>query len=332
MFSTGLKNELTIITGDVTIRLANREIPEKGFIKQVKESLFVPPSSNSQMTVVCFVSGSGTNYREIVKKNPHHRYVVFTNRPGCGAEAIARQNNHHVIELSHIPFLREARKKYGAGMVPRNCPERVHYEQEAARLIEKDIGGKPDIICMAGYDQWTSDWLVDRYYPHILNVHPGDTTKGYDGLHWIPSAKAIIAGDDFIRSTLFIVDKGEDTGPVLVQSRPVSIFGSLKAGEVQGHTGLLEQLCQVKDYIHGLKIDSWEQFRQLDQPEIQQDMESVCTVLQDALKVAGDWEIYPFAVHELIARGRVAVEGRTVFIDGKQLPPYGYRLDEESKK
>jgi len=62
--------------------------------------------------------------------------------------------------------------------------------------------------------------MVEQYYPHILNVHPGDTTKGYDGLYWIPTAKAILAGDDSIRSTLFIVDKGEDTGPVLVQSFP----------------------------------------------------------------------------------------------------------------
>jgi folate-dependent phosphoribosylglycinamide formyltransferase PurN len=297
----------------------------------MKELLFVPSVSNPHMTIVCFVSGSGTNYREIVKKDPHHRYIVFTNRPGCGAEVIAKENHHHIIELSHIPFLLAARNKYGAGLVPRNCPERVVYEREAARLIEEYIGGRPDLICMAGYDQWTSDWLVDRYYPNILNVHPGDTTKGYDGLHWIPSAKAIIAGDDSIRSTLFIVDKGEDTGPVLVQSRPLSIFGTLKSAEATGHPGLLEQLCQIKDYLHGLQINSWEQFQKLDQPDIQKDMETVCTVLQDALKAAGDWEIYPFAVHDLIARGRVAVDGRTIYVDDKQLPSYGYRLDEQKQ-
>jgi hypothetical protein len=51
--------------------------------------------------------------------------------------------------------------------------------------------------------------------------------------------------------------------------------------------------------------------------------------LQNELKVNGDWEIYPFAVHDLIAQGRVAVEGRTVFIDGKKMPETGYRMDEK---
>jgi hypothetical protein len=57
-------------------------------------------------------------------------------------------------------------------------------------------------------------------------------------------------------------------------------------------------------------------------------MELVCALLQDTLKIAGDWEIYPFAVHELIAKGRVAVDGRAIYVDGKSLPPHGYRPDE----
>ena len=108
------------------------------------------------MTIVCFVSGSGTNYREIVARNANHDYIVFTNRPGCGGVAIARSNKHEVIELSHIPYLKDARKRYGSGNIPRNCPERVEYEQRLCALIESRIGGEPDLICLAGYDQWLS--------------------------------------------------------------------------------------------------------------------------------------------------------------------------------
>jgi hypothetical protein len=46
------------------------------------------------------------------------------------------------------------------------------------------------------------------------------------------------------------------------------------------------------------------------------------------LKVKGDWEIYPFGVHDLIATGRAAVDGNMVYIDGKKMPAWGYRLDE----
>ena len=146
------------------------------------------------MTIVCFVSGSGTNYTQIAAKNPGHNYFVFTNRPGCGAVELAAKNKHRVIELSHEPYLKDLKARYGAGKVPRNCPERVQYEQDVNRLIENVIGRKPDLICLAGYDLWTTDWMVEECYPRMLNIHPGDTTKGYVGLHWIPSAQAILAG------------------------------------------------------------------------------------------------------------------------------------------
>ncbi len=290
--------------------------------------VYDPHESEKRMTIVCFVSGSGTNYREIVAGNRNRNYIVFTNRPGCGGVAIARENKHKVIELSHIPYLRDARKRYGAGNVPRNCPERIEYEQELCRLIESSIGGEPDLICLAGYDQWTTDWMVDKYYPKILNVHPGDTTKGYDGLHWVPSAKAILAGDEAIRSTLFLVDKGEDTGPVLVQSRPLNIAQALDELESRGTEGLLEGLHKVTDFATTRGVKTYEEFEEKAGEESSGMMEHICENLQDALKVAGDWKIYPFAVHNLIARGRMQVDDRTVYIDGKEMPEYGYRMDE----
>jgi hypothetical protein len=169
---------------------------------------------------------------------------------------------------------------------------------------------------------------VERYYPRILNVHPGDTTRGYDGLHWVPTAKAILAGDTALRSTLFIVDKGEDTGPVLVQSSPLEIVPTLKVLEVKGTPGLLEGLSQIQAYSAANNIRTFTQFNQLAVKELIAKMALICSSLQEALKVAGDWQIYPFAVHELIARGRVEIDNRTLFGDGVALSEHGYRPDE----
>ncbi len=280
------------------------------------------------MTIVCFVSGSGTNYREIAAKNPDHNYLVFTNRPSCSGVAIARENNHEVIELSHIPYLKDARIRYDSGNVPRNCPERVVYEQELCRSIEGNIGREPDLICLAGYDQWLTDWMVDKYYPKILNVHPGDTTKGYDGLHWVPSAKAILAGDEIIRSTLFFVDKGEDTGPVLVQSAPLNITQTINKSNSGRAEKLLEGLHKVTSFATVHDIKTYEHFEEKAGEELFNVMEYICESLQDALKVAGDWKIYPFAVHDLIAKGRVQVDGRKVYIDDREMSEHGYRMDD----
>jgi phosphoribosylglycinamide formyltransferase 1 len=291
------------------------------------QPLFKIQTKGQKMNVVCFISGSGTNYREIVKSNPLLKYLVFTNRPGCEGLEIARQNEHPYIELSHVPYLREIRKQYGPGKVPHNCSDRVTFEKEAVRLIEQKLGQQPDLICLAGYDQVNSDWFVDRYSPRILNVHPGDTTKGYNGLHIIPSAKAIIAGEKALRSTLFFVDKGVDTGPVLVQSAALPILETLKRLDETTKNNLQEAFIAINRDIAEKHINNYTEFISQASDSLKMEMEKVCGALQYQLKVMGDWKIFPYVVG-LIAQGKVAVDGRRVFIEGKELPDYGLRLDE----
>jgi folate-dependent phosphoribosylglycinamide formyltransferase PurN len=296
----------------------------------MKEAVFDPLKSGTTMNIVCFVSGSGTNYAKIAAENPGHNYFVFTNRPGCGAMELAAKNKHRIIELSHEPYLKGLKERYGAGNVPRNCPERVQYEQDVNRLIENAIGRKPDLICLAGYDLWTTDWLVKEYYPRMLNIHPGDTTKGYVGLHWIPSAQAILAGDEGIRSTLFIIDETEDNGPVLMQSRLLNIVDALTSSESGDTTGLRADFHNAVDFARKRNITTYDDFRKSAGAEEKGMMKRVCEYLLTALKVAGDWEIFPFAV-QLIAGGRVAADGKIIYLDGKQLPPHGYRMDARSQ-
>jgi folate-dependent phosphoribosylglycinamide formyltransferase PurN len=294
----------------------------------MKQLIYDPAKCGATMTIVCLVSGSGTNYREIAAKNINHNYIVFTNRPGCSGVAIARANKHEVIELSHIPYLKGARRRYGSGNIPRNCPERTEYEQKLCALLERRIGGEPDLVCLAGYDQWLSDFIVEKYYPRILNVHPGDTTKGYNGLHWIPSARAILAGDEVIRSTLFFVDKGEDTGPVLVQSGPLNILQTIARLELGRRDGLSKGLRAIANFATTHDIETYENFEEKAGKELLTMMETICRNLQETLKMSGDWKIYPFAVHDLIAQGRVQIDGRTVYVDAEEMPIYGYRIDE----
>jgi phosphoribosylglycinamide formyltransferase-1 len=295
----------------------------------MKQAVYDPIKRGPRMKIVCFVSGSGTNYREIAARNVNHDYVVFTNRPGCGGVAIARENGHEAIELSHIPYLKAARTRYGSGNIPRNCPERSEYGQALCALVERRIGGAPDLVCLAGYDQWLSDFIVDRYYPRILNVHPGDTTRGYHGLHWIPSAKAILAGDEAIRSSLFFADKGEDTGPVLVQSRPLDIRQTLDRAELASGQTLSKGLREIADFARTHHVKTYEDFKEKAGKELLGLMEIICKTLQEALKISGDWKIYPFGVHDLIGQGRVQVDGNTVYVDGKEMPAHGYRVDED---
>ena len=209
-------------------------------------------------------------------------------------------------------------------LAPSTCPpEREAFERDVFRLIRERLEGEPDLICLAGYDLWTTDWLVDAYFPRVLNIHPGDTTKGYSGLAWIASAKAILAGDDAVRSTLFIVDKSEDDGPVFVQSRPLKIVTALAGAEIKEPRGLLDGLSRMKRFA-GM---TFERFQESAGPEDMSVMKLIGEAVQNVLKAAGDWEIYPYGVG-LIARGAVEVEDRAVYINGNRMPTHGYRMEE----
>jgi len=297
--------------------------------KGLLQYVFNPAERGTRMNIVCFVSGSGTNYREIVKQGPGHNYLVFTNRPGCGGAEIARGFGHPLVELSHVPYLREVRKQYGAGKVPRNCPERLAFEQDAVRLIEERLNGRPDLVCLAGYDQVNTDWFVDRYSMRVLNVHPGDSSRGYSGLHTIPALKAILAGEEALRSTLFFIDKGVDTGPILVQSRPLNIVDTLAALDHAAGSGLLEKLKNLKVFSVSHNIQYYPDFVTKAPDGLKAEAEQVCEALQEALKNSGDWKIYPFGVHNLSARGRVQIDGRRVLLDQCELPPFGFRLERQ---
>jgi len=284
--------------------------------------VFIP--SDRALRYACGVSGSGTNYDKIYEADPKKTHIVFSNAPDCSGVKKARERNAPVVTLdSDIYF----KKMWGIEKVPRYGVERNSYDMAVMTLVEQGLKGEPDLICLAGYDQWVTDWMVDKYYPRMLNVHPGDTTKGYDGLHWIPTAKAILAGDQTIRSTLFIVDKGEDTGPVLVQSAPLDIKSTLKHLESQGEKGLLNYLEIVTQFIVANRINDYHDFQSKAGIELSSTIAQVSSRLQDKLKVNGDWKIYPFAVHDLIGKGRAAIEGRNIFIDGNMIPVYGHRLD-----
>jgi phosphoribosylglycinamide formyltransferase-1 len=51
--------------------------------------------------------------------------------------------------------------------------------------------------------------------------------------------------------------------------------------------------------------------------------------MQEKIRNEGEWRIYPFAVHQLIAKGRLGIdENDNLYIDGKRMPERGYQFKE----
>lgn len=271
-------------------------------------------SSAASMRYACGVSGSGTNYEKIYEWHPDKYHVVFSNAPGCAGIGKARNHGASVAVLDSQRYFHEM---WGLEKIPRHGTERNSYEMAIMTLVEQVLDGQPDLICLAGYDLWIGDWMVNRYYPRILNVHPGDAKK-YTGLGWIPIAKAILAGESSVKSTVFFVDQSDDGGPILIQSASLPL--SRWDDELRDLRRFAEKtgartLGQFKEAAQGKRSNPYRL------------LEEVSSRIQELLKVEGDWRIYPFAVHELIGKGRVAVDGRTVYIDGVPMPEEGWQVD-----
>ena len=276
--------------------------------------LIYDPSSGP-IKYACGVSGSGTNYDRIYERDPAKYHVVFSNAPTCAGVSKAKDRGVPVALLDSEKYFKEM---WGVEKVPRYGVERNSYDMALMTLVEQTLDGKPDLICLAGYDLWIGDWMANRYFPHILNVHPGDARK-YVGLGWRPTAKAILAEESSVKSTVFLVDASDDGGPILIQSRslPFSRWD--------------DDLRDIRKFAEKTGARTLPQFREAAQREgyeLYRSLERLSSAIQDVLRTEGDWEIYPFAVHDLIAKGRIALDGRTVYIDGVQMPEEGWQVDE----
>jgi folate-dependent phosphoribosylglycinamide formyltransferase PurN len=240
--------------------------------------------------------------------------MVFSNVPECAGVLKAKNRNATVAILDSARYFS---RMWGLEKIPRYGVERNSYDMAIMTLIEQGLKGSPDLICLAGYDLWIGEWMARRYFPRILNVHPGDAGK-YTGLGWRPTAKAILAGENNVKSTVFFVDESDDGGPVLIQSRSLSL------------SSWDNELRDIRRFAEKSEARTLPQFREAVQREgsaLYKSLEEVSTKIQEVLREEGDWQIYPFAVHDLIAKGRVALDGRKVYIDGVQMPEEGWQVD-----
>ena len=275
---------------------------------------FESGSLTRPLRYACGVSGSGSNYEKIYERNPAAEHVVFSNTTGCGGVEKAERYGAPVAVLDSKRYFFDM---LGLNAVPRHGVERDGYDTAIMTLVEQALHGAPDVIILAGYDLWIGDWMVERYYPRILNVHPGDARK-YVGLGWVPTAKAILAGEEAVRSTVFFVDQSDDGGPILIQS------ASLSLAPWDKDLGPVRRFAEEK---HVRELKDFRESALQEGNDLYEKLRTVSTDIQEVLKVEGDWKIYPFAVHDLIGKGRVTVEDRTVYVDGVKLPPEGWQVD-----
>jgi phosphoribosylglycinamide formyltransferase-1 len=236
------------------------------------------------MKAVVFLSGSGTNFIAIFEdyKRRHSEggkpyaeiSAVFTNVPGCEGALKAAGFGIPVLSLSSKLFFA------ALGKDPDDEEARDNFDADALTLIENVC--EPDFIILAGYRRRLGGMILGRYWNRVVNLYPGDTTKGYLVRGVAASTQAIRAGESSIKCTVYLEREHVRFGPALAQSEPISLAG----------------------------------YRE-------EDAESV----NELIRTEGEWKVFPYVVHELIAGGRLGIDGDdNVYLDGRALGKEGYQF------
>ena len=157
------------------------------------------------LRVLVMVSGGGTNLQAIIDSVADGR---ITNAKLVGVIS----NNYGVYSLE-----RAANAGIASEVVsPKDYSTREEFNRG---LLERVNSYKPDLIVLAGFLVVIPEAMIDEYEGRIINIHPSLIPSfcgtGYYGLKVHEAALA--RGVKLTGATVHYVDKGTDTGPIIIQ-------------------------------------------------------------------------------------------------------------------
>ena len=155
--------------------------------------------------VLVLVSGGGTNLQAIIDR-VQDGTIKDTEIVGVIS------NNYGVYSL-------ERAEKAGISsevVSPKDYPDRSSFNRA---LLEEIDEKRPDLIVLAGFLVVVPEIVINKYEGKIINIHPSLIPSfcgtGYYGLR--VHKAALKRGVKLTGATVHFVDKGTDTGPIILQ-------------------------------------------------------------------------------------------------------------------
>lgn len=145
------------------------------------------------------VSGSGTNLQALIDACEDPAYgarIVAVGADRDGIEGLHRAERHG------IPTFVERVADH---------PDRAAWD---LALAEDVAAHDPDLVVLAGFMKLTGPAFLARFGGRTVNTHPA-LSPAFPGMHGPRDALAY--GVKITGATLFVVDEGVDTGPIVAQ-------------------------------------------------------------------------------------------------------------------
>jgi phosphoribosylglycinamide formyltransferase-1 len=150
--------------------------------------------------LVVLASGAGTLLQALIDACAADGYgaalvAVGSDRPGAEAVARARRAG---IEVFTLPV--------------DGYPSRAAWD---AALAQACAAYQPDLVISAGFQKLVGPRFLARFGGRFINSHPS-LLPAFPGLHAV--ADALAYGVKVTGCTVFMVDEGTDSGPVIAQA------------------------------------------------------------------------------------------------------------------
>lgn len=157
-------------------------------------------TSHASTRLVVLVSGAGTNLQALLDACAD---------PGYGAQVVAVGADRDGIE-----GLERARRAGVPTFVERlkERPTRADWDRA---LTDAVAAHEPDLVVLAGFMKLVGPAFLDRFAGRVVNTHPA-LCPAFPGTNG--PADALAYGVKVTGATLFVVDAGVDTGPIVAQT------------------------------------------------------------------------------------------------------------------
>jgi len=150
--------------------------------------------------LVVLVSGAGTNLQALLDACAD---------PGYGAQVVAVG-----ADRAGVPALDRAGRAGVPSFVHRikDYPDRADWDRA---LTGSCAGARPDLIVLAGFMKLVGKDFLAAFGGRVINTHPA-LLPAFPGMRGVRDA--LEHGVKLTGCTVFLVDAGTDTGPVLAQA------------------------------------------------------------------------------------------------------------------